>query len=99
MGSEDAYHHAEMPIADPESACGVRFVSTNLYKAHLDDIAQLRSVRDDLKNQLDSMNEVTEMTSLRLQMLTDRRSKFVATLSNIMKKISATQDTLVQNLK
>jgi hypothetical protein len=39
------------------------------------------------------------MTSMRLQMTMDRRSKFISTLSNIMKKISTTQDTLVQNLK
>jgi hypothetical protein len=32
-------------------------------------------------------------------MMMDRRSKFISTLSNIMKKISTTQDTLVQNLK
>ncbi len=46
-----------------------------------------------------SMNEMSEMTSLRLQMAMDRRSKLVSTLSNVMKKISETQDTLVQNLK
>jgi len=54
---------------------------------------------DIMKNKLDSMSEMNEMTSLRLQMMMDRRSKFIATLSNIMKKISSTQDTLVQNLK
>jgi len=34
-----------------------------------------------------------------MQMMMDRRSKFIRTLNNIMKKISTTQDTLVQNLK
>jgi len=48
---------------------------------------------------LDGMNEMSEMTSLRLQMTMDRRNKFISTLSNIMKKISTTQDMLVQNLK
>ena len=52
-----------------------------------------------IKNNLDGMNEMSEMTSLRLQMTMDRRSKFISTLSQIMKKISTTQDTLVQNLK
>jgi hypothetical protein len=61
--------------------------------------ANLQSLESQLKQQLDSMNELSEMTSLRLQMMMDRRSKFISTLSNIMKKISATQDTLVQNLK
>jgi hypothetical protein len=62
-------------------------------------IQSLKSLLDDLKGKLDGMNEMSEMTSLRLQMTMDRRSKFIATLSNIMKKTSSTQDTLVQNLK
>jgi hypothetical protein len=65
----------------------------------LEDVAQLLAVQDDLKGKLDGMNEMSEMTSMRLQMMMDRRSKFISTLSNIMKKISTTQDTLVQNLK
>ena len=99
MGSEKAYHQAQMPVADPESECGVRFVPTNLYKKHLDDVAQLRCIQGDLKGQLDSMNEMSEMTSMRLQMAMDRRSKFIETLSNLLKKIDETQDALVQNLK
>jgi putative addiction module CopG family antidote len=99
MGSEEAYHHAKMPVADPESEHGVKFVPTNLYNDHLDDVAQLRCVQDDLKGQLDSMREMSELTSLRLQMVMDRRSKFISTLSNILKKISTTQDALLQNLK
>ena len=62
-------------------------------------IRDLRALQDELKGKLDSMNEMSEMTSLRLQTMMDRRSKFISTLSNIMKKISTTQDTLVQNLK
>jgi len=52
-----------------------------------------------LKTALDSMNEMSEMTSLRLQMTMDRRSKFIATISNIMKKISTTEKTLLKNIK
>lgn len=48
---------------------------------------------------LDNINELSELEQLRLQMAMDRRSKFLSTLSNILKKISETQDTLVQNLK
>jgi len=59
----------------------------------------LKSLLNDLKGKLDGMNEMSEMTSLRLQMTMDRRSKFIETLSNIMKKIGTTQDSLVQNLK
>ena len=61
--------------------------------------AGIKVIQDDMKGKLDGMNEMSEMTSLRLQMMMDRRSKFISTLSNIMKKISTTQDTLVQNLK
>jgi len=54
---------------------------------------------DVAKKKLDSLNEMSEMTGLRLQMMMDKRSKFISTLSNIMKKISSTQNTVVQNLK
>ena len=62
-------------------------------------IGGLKSLLDDLKGKLDGMNEMSEMTSLRLQMTMDRRSKFISTLSQIMKKISTTQDILIQNIK
>ena len=59
----------------------------------------LRTLQGELQHSLDSMNEMSEMTSLRLQMTMDRRSKFIETLSNIMKKLSETSDSIVQNLK
>jgi hypothetical protein len=62
-------------------------------------VSGLKSMLDDLKGKLDGMNEMSEMTSLRLQMTMDRRSKFIETLSNIMKKIGTTQETLAQNIK
>jgi hypothetical protein len=62
-------------------------------------VSGLKSMLDDIKGKLDGMNEMSEMTSLRLQMTMDRRSKFIQTLSNIMKKTSTTQDALVQNIK
>lgn len=40
-----------------------------------------------------------EMTSLRLQMMMDRRSKFMMILSNIMKKAAETEGALIQNIK
>jgi septal ring factor EnvC (AmiA/AmiB activator) len=52
-----------------------------------------------LADKLDAINEMSEEASIRLQMKLDRQSKFTSTLSNLMKKISTTQDTLVQNLK
>jgi putative addiction module CopG family antidote len=99
MSSEEAYHGAQMPIPDPQAEGGVKFIQVDLYAGKIVGPAHLRSILDDLKGQLDGMNEMSEMTSLRLQMILDRRSKFISTLSNIMKKMSETQDVLVQNLK
>ena len=66
-------------------------------------LTRLRLHRDDAtdkaKNDLDSMSELAEMESLRLQMAMDRRSKFMEALSNIMKKMSDTDSAIVQNLK
>lgn len=62
-------------------------------------IQGLKSLLDDLKGQLDGMNEMAEQTSLRLQMTMDRRSKFISTLSQMMKHISTSQDMLTQNKK
>lgn len=45
------------------------------------------------------MSEMGEMESLRLQMAMDRMSKMMSTLSNLLKKISDTQNSIVQNLK
>jgi hypothetical protein len=62
-------------------------------------VSGLKSLLDELEGRLDDMNELSEMTSLRLQMTMDRRSKFISTLSQMMKKTSTTQDVLVQNIK
>lgn len=61
--------------------------------------AEQDALVDKLKNDLNSMSEMGEMESLRLQMAMDRMSKMMSTLSNILKKISKTADDIVQNLK
>ncbi|MBL0134703.1 MAG: hypothetical protein IPP79_12195 [Chitinophagaceae bacterium] len=45
------------------------------------------------------MTEMSETTAMRLQMMMDRRSKFMETLSNMLKKMAATSDSIKQNLK
>lgn len=45
------------------------------------------------------LNEIAEFNDQRVQQSMDRRSKFAATLSNLMKKIETTQDRVVQNMK
>ncbi|MEN8223495.1 MAG: hypothetical protein ABFR36_09600 [Acidobacteriota bacterium] len=63
-------------------------------------IKGFKSLLYDMKGKLDAMNEMSEMTSLRLQMTMDRRSKFISTLSQIMKKTSTSlADTDTQNVK
>lgn len=60
---------------------------------------ELDRAADEAKAELDSMSEMGEMESLRLQMAMDRLSKMMSTLSNLLKKISDTQASIVQNLK
>jgi Mg2+ and Co2+ transporter CorA len=52
-----------------------------------------------LKDDVDSLSEMGEMESLRLQMAMDRMSKMMSTLSNLLKKISDTASTITANIK
>jgi hypothetical protein len=61
--------------------------------------AELKGSMDQVKADLDSLSELSEMDSLRLQMTMDRLSKLMATLSNLLKKASDTQQGITQNLK
>jgi hypothetical protein len=54
---------------------------------------------DGASDKLDALGELSEMESMRLQMMLDRRSKFIEALSNIKKRIAETNDAIVQNLK
>ena len=60
---------------------------------------ELQTQIDQLKGDLDSMAEMGEAESVRLQMAMDRMSKMMSALSNLLKKISDTQDAVVQNMK
>jgi putative addiction module CopG family antidote len=99
MGSTAAYQQVPLPLPDPSSPGGVRLCPTNLYNGSLEDVTQLRAILDELNGRLDSMSDLSTMTSLRLQMAMDRRSKLIETLSNIMKANSDTQSGIVGNLK
>lgn len=63
------------------------------------DLEAARAVQEELQRDLDSMSEMGEMESLRLQMALDRMSKLMSTLSNLLKKSSDTASSIVQNLK
>jgi Skp family chaperone for outer membrane proteins len=73
-------------------------VQAEIQKAQTD-FDNLKAIQSNLKSQLDNMNEMSEMTSMRLQMAMDRRSRFMETLSNVLKKIDETADAIVQNMK
>lgn len=60
---------------------------------------ELDNLASTLKNDLDSMSEMGEMESLRLQMIMERLSKMNSTLSNLLKKISNITEQITQNLK
>lgn len=63
------------------------------------DKATLDSVRKRMKGKMESLAKMSEMEALRLQMAMDRMSKLMTTLSNVLKKISSTTGTVIQNLK
>ncbi len=52
-----------------------------------------------LTNRLDSLNAQSETQSLQVQTMTQRRSKLIDTLWDLLKSIQGTSDAVVQNLK
>jgi putative addiction module CopG family antidote len=99
IGSQKAYHVVPIPFADPESIGGVKLIPTDLFSGEIIEVSQLVIIKEEITAKLDSMNEMSEMTSLHLQMMMDRRSKILSTLSNILKKLSSTQESIIQNIK
>jgi hypothetical protein len=88
-----------LPVPNPNAQGGYDTVNTVLSGGRMTSRFQLWPIQQDLQGDLDSMNEMSEMTSMRLQMAMDRRSKFVETLSNMLKKIDGTQEAIIQNMK
>lgn len=99
LGGADAYGRVKIAIPDPGSPGGVRFAEACLADGPVTSKQQLDAAVDAVKGQLDSMSEMGEMESLRLQMAMDRMSKMMQTLSNILKKLSETSNSITQNLK
>ena len=60
---------------------------------------EINRLIETMKNDADSMSEMGEMERLRLQMAMDRLSKMMSTLSNLLKKISDTKQSISQNIK
>ena len=101
-------HPNDTPCASPD--CKALAASLRTFTAQLPGKARLTlppivtmgdlvGVEAKLKGSLDSLSELGETESLRLQMAMDRMSKFMTALSNIMKKLSDTSDAIIANLK
>jgi putative addiction module CopG family antidote len=99
LGSERAYHRVPLPQADSTAAGGVRYVPTDLWPGRITRAAQLCAIVDEMKGKLDSLSEMGEMESLRLQLAMDRLSRMMSTLSNRLAKSSDTAASITQNLK
>ena len=99
LGSEETYHNARIPVPDPGAANYVTLVTSDLWPQRITTVDELHAIIDKAKGDLDSMSEMGEMESLRLQMAMDRMSKMMSTLSNLLKKISDTSTSIIQNLK
>jgi hypothetical protein len=62
-------------------------------------LVELDKYVEEKEQELDSLGGLSEELSLKLQILMDRRSKIIQTLSNILKKISQTSDSIISNIK
>jgi hypothetical protein len=49
--------------------------------------------------ELDVLAAMTELSSRRMQQLMERRSKLLATVSNLLKRMADTQEEIIANLK
>ena len=61
-----------LPVLDPDARGGVRLERCDLHRATISRYAELVAILGDMKGRLDEMNEISGMSSLRLQMLMDR---------------------------
>jgi len=60
---------------------------------------EIKETQNALKTKHDSIDELNKEQSFQMQKQMDRRSKMMETISNVMKKISQTQDSIIQNMK
>jgi len=60
---------------------------------------QKKALRAQASQSKDSLGDMSQEQSLRLQTAMDRRSRAMQALSNVMKKASATDDGIISNMK
>jgi len=81
---------------DPKAAKKIVTQLTTLNAATTKQLTQVEKLSGQLE---DDLSEMGELESLRLQMMMDRVSKMMTTLSNLLKKMQDTQEAITQNLK
>jgi|GEM_PF-3068296 len=64
-----------------------------------EDISFISDNFKSFKKELDSLSEMGEMESLRLQMAMDTISKMMSTMSNLLKKMNETSSGIISNFK
>lgn len=99
LGVERAYHRARVPRLDPDCPGGVCFEEADLYPGRVNSVTDLRLIVGVISDKVDSLSEMGEMESLRMQMAMDRLSKMMTTLSNILKKLGDSSQSIADNLK
>lgn len=82
----------------PMNDAAFKKLMTNLRVADVM-LAKVERVVTITTKRLEGLAGAGELQSLRLQMAMDRMSKLMSTLSNILKKMSSTTETIAQNIK
>jgi hypothetical protein len=54
---------------------------------------------DELRQKEDALEAMSDIATMKIQMLMDRRQKLISAMSNILKKVSATSDQIISNMK
>jgi len=62
-------------------------------------VQELRTLLNVLNRRLDSLDQASGEIALKLQINSDRRSKLLSTLSQLIKKSSTTKDFIISNIK
>ena len=99
LGEKCGYEQVQLAIPDPESPGRVRFAVVSLVDGAVTSRHHLEAAKEVVQGILDSMSELGEMESLRLQMAMERQSKMMETTSNLLKRTSETNQTITQNIK
>lgn len=78
-------------------------LAANLLKKDLEDSISIKAELDQemetIRSMIGSESDMGQMASLQLQMVIERMSKAMSTLSNILKKMNDTASAIVQNMK